>query len=83
MTSTPAPQAANHYRRFLDECEHLARPFGAGSFGARAEAFARFFGTPKFLIGQTLVVALWIVINASGMVEELTRQIHGEVVEVG
>lgn len=54
-----------HYRRFLTECEHLARPFGAGGFGEKAESFARFFGTPKFLIGQTLVVGAWILINAT------------------
>ena len=42
--------------------------FGPGSFGQRAETFARFFGTPKFLIGQTLIVAFWIVINATGIV---------------
>ena len=51
-----------------DECEHVSRPFGPGSFGQKAEAFARFFGTPKFLIGQTLIVAFWIVINAAGIV---------------
>ena len=56
------------YRRFLDECEHLARPFGTGNFGQKAEAFARFFGTPRFLIAQTLVVLGWIVINATGLV---------------
>src|SRR6266850_6015704 len=54
--------------KFLAEVEHLESPFGGGSFGARAEAFARFFGTPKFLIGQTLVVAAWIVINATQLV---------------
>ncbi len=63
-----APTPADHYRRFLKEGEHLARPFGADVFGRRAESFARFFGTPKFLIGQTLVVACWIVINATGVV---------------
>ena len=51
------------YRRFLDECEHLARPFGTGNFGQKAEAFARFFGTPTFLIGQSAVVAVWIAVN--------------------
>jgi len=64
MTAIPAPHADTGYRRFLDECEHLARPFGPGSFGAKAEAFARFFGTPKFLIGQTLLVGTWILLNA-------------------
>src|SRR5439155_18699688 len=42
--------------------------FGTSGFGARAEAFARFFGTPQFLIAQTLVVAVWIAINSVGMV---------------
>jgi uncharacterized membrane protein len=68
MTATPAPTAAKHYRRFLDEWEHLAAPFGSGAFGAKAEAFARFFGTPKFLISQTLVVGGWILVNATHLV---------------
>lgn len=38
-------------------------PFGTDAFGRRAEAFARAFGTPRFLIGQTVVVVLWIGIN--------------------
>ena len=29
-----------------------------------AERFARFFGTPNFIIGQSGIVALWIVLNA-------------------
>ena len=68
MTLGPTPAAQAHYRRFLEECEHVARPFGSGGFGEKAEAFARFFGTPKFLIGQTLVVGAWIVINATEIV---------------
>ena len=59
---------AEHHRRFLKDIEHLAPPFGADAFGRKAEAFARFFGTPTFLIGQTLVVSAWIVINATGLV---------------
>lgn len=38
--------------------------FGADVFGRRAEAFARMFGTPRFLIAQTLVVGAWIALNA-------------------
>jgi uncharacterized membrane protein len=53
----------DHYRRFLKPHEHLARPFGADGFGRRAEGFARFFGTPTFLVGQTLLVAAWIAVN--------------------
>lgn len=37
--------------------------FGGDTFGRRAEAFARFFGTPTFLIGQTAIVAVWIALN--------------------
>ena len=46
---------------------HLAlmAPFGTDAFGRRAEAFARFFGTPRFLVAQTLVVAAWIALNAA------------------
>lgn len=42
----------------------LSRPFGHGSFGAVAEATARFFGTPVYLIGQSLVVLGWVAFNA-------------------
>lgn len=38
-------------------------PFGTDRFGRWAERFARFFGTPKFILGQTLVVLLWIAVN--------------------
>jgi len=68
MTTTTIARTENHHRRFLDECAHVARPFGSGAFGEKAEAFARFFGTPKFLIGQTLVVGAWILINALQLV---------------
>ncbi len=37
--------------------------FGNDRFGILAERFARFFGTPRFIIGQTIIVALWIVAN--------------------
>jgi uncharacterized membrane protein len=67
VATTPTGLEARR-RRFIDEYEHLARPFGSGGFGAKAETFARFFGTPKFLIGQTLVVGTWIVLNAAQIV---------------
>lgn len=38
-------------------------PFGSDRFGVMAERFARFFGTPKFIIGQTIIVAVWIALN--------------------
>ncbi|MFZ0668336.1 MAG: DUF1003 domain-containing protein [Acidimicrobiales bacterium] len=45
--------------------------FGSDRFGQWAERFARFFGTPKFIAGQTIVVALWIVANGFIIVHEL------------
>jgi uncharacterized membrane protein len=68
MAAAPVPAGETHYRRFLDQCGHVAAPFGPGSFGQKAEAFARFFGTPKFLIGQTLMVGGWVLINATRLV---------------
>ena len=38
--------------------------FGEDAFGRRAEAAARFFGTPKYIFGQTAVVVAWISVNA-------------------
>jgi uncharacterized membrane protein len=45
--------------------EHMRGAFGGDRFGRAAERFARFFGTPRFIIGQTILVVLWIVVNAS------------------
>jgi uncharacterized membrane protein len=55
--------------RFHREHEHLAGAFGGDSFGKKAEAFARFFGTPRFILIQSGVVVFWIVINATGLVD--------------
>jgi uncharacterized membrane protein len=38
--------------------------FGQDAFGRAAEHAARFFGTPQYIVGQTIVVVLWIAINA-------------------
>ena len=38
--------------------------FGTDPFGRGAEAAARFFGTPAYIIGQTAAVIVWIAINA-------------------
>jgi len=57
----------HHLFRFHRPHLHLAGAFGGDWFGLKAEGFARFFGTPAFLIGQTVVVAIWIVANAVGI----------------
>ncbi len=46
---------------------HLASVFGDDWFALKAEAFARLFGTPRFLIGQTIVVVVWIFVNVAGL----------------
>jgi uncharacterized membrane protein len=56
-----------HFYRFHLPHLHLTRVFGDDWFALKAEAFARFFGTPFFLIAQTVVVAAWILINVMGL----------------
>ena len=61
------PRAARNGDRAaatLRRAEHLHGPFGNDRFGLLAERFARFFGTPRFIIGQTVLVAVWIALNA-------------------
>lgn len=53
--------------RFHIGTAHLSSVFGTDNFGKRAESFARFFGTPTFLITQTLIVAIWIALNVMGI----------------
>ena len=38
--------------------------FGQDAFGRRAERTARFFGTPQYILGQSIVVIVWIALNA-------------------
>ncbi len=38
--------------------------FGEDAFGRRAEAAARFLGTPRYIAAQTLLVIAWIALNA-------------------
>ena len=57
----------DHFYRFHRPHAHLTSVFGGDWFALKAEAFARFFGTPIFLVGQTVVVAIWILINAVGI----------------
>ncbi len=61
-----ASDARCQYFRFHLPHLHLGSVFGDDWFSLKAEAFARFFGTPVFLISQTLAVAVWIGVNAMG-----------------
>lgn len=71
-TDTKQPSERNNitkkqylYRFHLPHL-HLTSVFGDDWFALKAEAFARFFGTPFFLIAQTAVVVIWIVVNVLG-----------------
>jgi uncharacterized membrane protein len=53
-----------HHLRFHEEHqENAAHPFGTGGYGKFAENVARSMGTPQFLIGQTTVLIVWILLN--------------------
>jgi len=66
-TSDYAEKIEHHFFRFHRPHSHLSSVFGTDWFALKAEAFARFFGTPVFLIGQTVVVAVWILLNSLGV----------------
>lgn len=66
--ATQLPPAPERHLPFHEPHSHLAAPFGSDWFGRKAEAFARGFGTPTFLITQTAIVVVWIALNALGVV---------------
>lgn len=70
--ATTPPSAENkhhghHHFRFHLPHLHLHSAFGDDWFALKAEAFARFFGTPVFLVVQTVLVIAWIVLNITGV----------------
>ena len=72
--SAPAPASSKptptvDHLRFHKGHEHLMPTFGNDAFALKAEAFARFFGTPTFLGAQTVLVVLWVVANMTGLVK--------------
>jgi len=62
-----ASGALAHHLRFHAPHLHLSAPFGTDWFGRWAERFARWFGTPEFLLGQTVAVGTWILLNSIGI----------------
>jgi uncharacterized membrane protein len=59
-------KAQQHFYRFHLPHLHLSSVFGDDWFALKAEAFARFFGTPLFLVAQTVIVLGWVLANALG-----------------
>src|SRR4051794_37877993 len=41
--------------------------FGQDAFGRGAEKAARFLGTPQYILGQTIIVIVWIALNAAAV----------------
>src|ERR1043166_7018044 len=70
-TTPPRAGTKNHldHLRFHLPHAHLSSAFGNDWFGLKAESFARFFGTPTFLIAPTVLVAAWIAANAAGLTQ--------------
>jgi uncharacterized membrane protein len=60
-TGNPAEATADlEHRR-----AQLHGAFGNDAFGRIAEQAARFFGTPQYILGQTVAVLLWVVLNST------------------
>nr|WP_314579295.1 DUF1003 domain-containing protein [uncultured Pseudomonas sp.] len=68
-TAAPVEPAKPDHLRFHKGHAHLAPTFGNDAFALKAEAFARFFGTPTFLGAQTVLVLVWVGANLSGLVK--------------
>jgi uncharacterized membrane protein len=45
----------------------VSSAFGEDAFGRGAEKAARFFGTPQYILGQTIVVFAWVAVNAAAV----------------
>jgi uncharacterized membrane protein len=58
--ASDAAEPAGHARR-----PDLHGAFGNDSFGRMAESAARFFGTPQYIVGQTIAVLTWVLLNAT------------------
>ncbi|MEI5996550.1 DUF1003 domain-containing protein [Paraburkholderia bengalensis] len=65
--SNEAQLEQRDHLRFQLPYTHLSTVFGNDWFALKAESFARFFGTPAFLVTQTVIVAIWIGLNVSGV----------------
>src|SRR5919201_1581850 len=62
-----ATSVGDGFAKHQAEHEHLHGAFGADRFGAIAEGVARFFGTPRYILGQTIVVIVWIALNGAAI----------------
>jgi uncharacterized membrane protein len=65
--SVTSPKGADKPPGRSDEHRHLElhSAFGDDAFGQLAEKAARFFGTPQYILGQTIAVLAWVVLNST------------------
>ena len=56
-----------HLRHLRQYEQHFSGAFGADRFGKVAEGIARFFGTPRYIVGQTIIVAAWVALNTNAL----------------
>jgi len=62
------PSALSAGRRSLGAVQEQHGAFGQDRFGQAAERAARFFGTPQYIVGQTIIVVIWIALNSVALV---------------
>ena len=65
----PIPPAVlpHAYAPVIGDEQH-AGPFGHDAFGRGAERAARFFGTPQYILGQTVAVVVWVALNSIALI---------------
>lgn len=67
------PRRRRNAHRHRGRGDELSTPRGAPGapsydpeqFGVLAERLARFFGTPRYIVGQTIIVVIWIGLNVA------------------
>ena len=63
--SAPSRPAAKAVELLEHQHADLHGAFGNDAFGRLAEKAARFFGTPQYIVGQTIAVIAWVVVNST------------------
>ncbi len=64
MQGTPP---VDTFAKHQAEHAHLHPVFGSDRFGQISERIARFLGTPRYILGQTIVVIAWIALNGAAI----------------
>lgn len=68
MTKLPARDRRGSLGVPASSAPHIRWPhMDTDTFGAVSEAMARFFGTARFLVIQTMIVAVWIGLNVAAV----------------